>query len=129
MFELVNNIEDYPRFLPWCGASKIIQQDENQIEAELQIAWKGMHKSFTTRNVLHPYDRIEIQLVEGPFRRLEGHWIFTTLNNSACKIAVELEFEFTGSVFDKLFQPIFNHIANSLVEAFSKRAAEIYGQH
>lgn len=128
MFELVNNIEDYPRFLPWCGASTILHRDEKKVEAELQIVWHGMHKSFTTRNVLHPYHRVDIQLIEGPFRHLEGHWIFKPLHKTACKISVELEFEFTGSLFDKLFQPIFNHIANSLVDAFCKRAAEIYGQ-
>ncbi len=129
MYELVNNIEDYPRFLPWCSSSKILKRDEAQVEAELVISWKGISKNFTTRNLLHPYDHMEIQLISGPFRHLEGRWMFTSLNGKACKISVELEFEFTGNMIDKLFQPIFNHIANSLVDAFCKRAAEIYGQH
>jgi ribosome-associated toxin RatA of RatAB toxin-antitoxin module len=127
MFELVNNVEDYPQFLPWCSSSRVIESTATQLEAELNVNWKGITKSFTTRNILHPYERMEIQLVHGPFRQLEGRWTFTTLQPSACKIALNLEFEFTGNILDKLFQPVFNHIANSLVEAFSKRAVEIHG--
>jgi ribosome-associated toxin RatA of RatAB toxin-antitoxin module len=127
MFELVNNIEDYPRFLPWCGASHIINRTDAMVEAKLDIVWKGLHKSFTTRNHLHPYDHMEIELVAGPFRHLEGRWTFVALNDTACIVSVELEFEFTGSLVDIVFQPIFNHIASSLVEAFSKRAVEVYG--
>lgn len=128
MFELVNSIEEYPRFLPWCHASHIVHQSENEIEASLDIVWKGMRKIFTTRNLLHPYEGIDISLVTGPFRHFEGKWSFIALNEQACKVCVVLEFEFTGSVIDKLFQPVFHHIANSLVDAFCKRAIEVYGQ-
>lgn len=128
MFELVNSIEEYPRFLPWCGASHINKRTESEVEATLTIAWKGIHKDFTTRNHLHPYERMEIELITGPFRHLEGFWSFTALGDKACKVSVVLEFEFTGSMVDKVFQPIFNAIANSLVEAFCKRANEIYGK-
>jgi ribosome-associated toxin RatA of RatAB toxin-antitoxin module len=128
MFELVNAIEDYPRFLPWCHKSEIISRSDTEIIASLDIAWKGMHKSFTTRNVLTPYERVEISLVNGPLHRLDGVWEFVALDEHACKILLDLEFEFTGHFVDKLFQPIFQHIANSLVEAFCKRATELYGQ-
>lgn len=128
MFELVNNIEDYPRFLPWCRSSQIIHQSETEIEASLEIAWSGMHKTFTTRNGLHPYERIDITLVHGPFRRLEGHWSFMACGEKGCKVNLELEFELAGHFLDVIFQPIFHHIANSLVDAFCKRAVEIYGQ-
>jgi ribosome-associated toxin RatA of RatAB toxin-antitoxin module len=128
MFELVNNIEDYPRFLPWCRSSHVKKISDTEIEARLDIFWKGITKSFTTRNYLHPFQHMEIKLVTGPFRHLEGRWSFIELSGDACKVGVELEFEFTGSMFDVVFQPIFNHIANSLVEAFSIRAAEVYGQ-
>lgn len=127
MFELVNNVEEYPRFLPWCQQSHIISQTEEQVEATLEIAWSGIHKTFTTRNYLHPYERIEITLVKGPFRHLEGRWSFIKLNEHACKVHLELEFELAGGFFDKMFQPIFHHIANSLVDAFCKRAVEVYG--
>ncbi len=128
MFELVNAIEDYPRFLPWCHSSQIISRSETEIIASLDVAWKGIHKSFTTRNVLTPYNRIEISLVNGPLHRLDGVWEFVALDEHACKILLDLEFEFTGHFVDKLFQPIFQHIANTLVEAFCKRANELYGQ-
>lgn len=129
MFELVNKIEDYPAFLPWCKESHIISQTDKEVEATLEIAWSGMHKNFTTRNYLHPYEKIEITLVNGPFKHLEGRWNFIPLGELGCKVHMELEFEFTGNMIDKVFQPIFNHIANSLVDAFCKRAVDVYGTH
>lgn len=129
MFELVNSIEEYPRFLPWCNTSHIISRTESEIIAELSVAWKGIHKSFTTRNLLFPNDRMEIKLVNGPFHRLDGVWNFIALDEYACKITLDMEFEFTGRFIDKLFQPVFQHIANTLVEAFCKRAVELYGSH
>lgn len=127
MFELVDAVEDYPRFLPWCHKSHIIQRTEQEVEATLDIAWSGMHKSFTTHNRLHPFEHIEITLVKGPFHHLEGRWSFVPLGEHGCKVNLELEFEFSGNFLDKLFQPIFHHIANSLVDAFCKRALEVYG--
>jgi ribosome-associated toxin RatA of RatAB toxin-antitoxin module len=127
MFELVNTIEDYPRFLPWCNKSKIISRTDVEVVAELDVSWKGIHKSFTTRNRLYPYERIEITLVNGPLHRLDGIWDFIALDEHACKINLNLEFEFTGRFIDRLFQPVFQHIANTLVDAFCKRAVELYG--
>lgn len=127
MFELVNNIEDYPRFLPWCSSTKIHSRSETEVEATLDIAWSGIHKSFTTRNFLSPSDRMVMKLVEGPFKHLEGRWSFTQLGESGCKVIMDLEFELAGGMLDRFFQPVFNHIANSLVDAFCKRAVEVYG--
>lgn len=127
MFELVNQIEDYPRFLPWCSASTVLHRDDKEVEATLEISWSGIRKSFGTRNRLHPYDRIEINFVHGPFRHLEGRWIFTSEGEYGCKVELELEFELAGGFIDLIFQPIFNHIANSFVDLFCKRAAEVYG--
>ena len=127
MFELVNNIEDYPRFLQWCHQSVIINSSDKEVEARLDIAWSGLHKNFTTRNFLYPYERIEITLVDGPFRHLEGRWGFIPLGDQGCKVHMELEFELMGHVMDVVFQPIFNHISNSLVDSFCKRAVEVYG--
>lgn len=128
MFELVDAIEDYPRFLPWCHNSQIISRTEEEVVASLDITWKGMHKSFTTRNRLTPYQQIVISLVNGPLQRLDGVWEFNALDEYACKIILDLEFEFTGRFIDKLFQPVFQHIANTLVDAFCKRAQDLYGQ-
>jgi ribosome-associated toxin RatA of RatAB toxin-antitoxin module len=127
MFELVNDIEGYARFLPWCQSSRIISKTDQEIIATLEVTWKGIHKSFTTRNVLHPNERMEMTLVEGPLHHLEGIWNFYALNESACKVTLDLEFEFTGHFIDRLFQPIFQHIANTLVEAFCQHATELYG--
>ncbi len=127
MFELVNNIEDYPRFLPWCQYSKILSQTADEVTAELMINWKGIHKSFTTTNKLLPYERMEMRLLKGPLQHMDGIWQFHVLDEKACKVTLDLEFAFTGSIFDRFFQPVFQHIANTLVEAFCKRAVEIYG--
>lgn len=127
MFELVNAIEEYPRFLPWCRTSRVIERSDREVEAELEIAWSGVHKSFTTRNKLYPYEHMEITLVNGPFRHLTGKWSFIALGDQGCKVSLDLEFEFAGHFFDRLFQPIFNSIGNSLVDVFCKRAVEIYG--
>src|SRR5579863_9141714 len=128
MFELVNSIEDYPRFLPWCHSSDIVSSSEEERVASLEIAWKGIHKSFTTRNKLQPFHCIKISLVKGPLLHLEGTWQFRNLGEEeGCKITLDLEFEFSGHWIDRVFEPVFNYIANSLVEAFCKRAGEVYG--
>lgn len=128
MFELVNNIGDYPKFLPWCSSSKILSESNDEVVAELEIHWKGIRKSFTTRNCLHPYERVEITLVTGPLAHLDGVWTFIALEENASKIMLDMEFEFTRSFVDKLFQPIFQHITNTFVEAFCNRAKELYGK-
>ena len=127
MYELVNSIEEYPRFLPWCQHSRIITRTDEEVVAELEIAWKGVSKNFSTRNRLYPHNRMDISLVNGPLKRMEGVWEFQVLNEHASKVLLDLEFEFTGGMMDMLFQPIFSHIANTLVDAFCKRATELYG--
>jgi ribosome-associated toxin RatA of RatAB toxin-antitoxin module len=127
MFELVNGIEDYPRFLPWCGKSKVLSRTDEEVVAELEIAWKGMHKQFSTRNKLEPYHGMTMSLIEGPMKHMEGKWQFIDINDHGCKVLLDLEFEFTGGFLDMFFQPVFQGIANSLVDAFCARAVELYG--
>ncbi|MDX1901911.1 MAG: type II toxin-antitoxin system RatA family toxin [Gammaproteobacteria bacterium] len=127
MFELVNAIEEYPRFLPWCRSTKINATSEHAIEASIEIAWSGIHKSFSTRNTLTPYEKIHMQLLSGPFRRLEGTWTFIPVDEHGCRVSLDLEFELSGHWMSKLFQPVFHRIADSLVDAFCKRAVEVYG--
>jgi ribosome-associated toxin RatA of RatAB toxin-antitoxin module len=127
MFELVDNIQDYPRFLPWCHHSEVVSRTETEVVAELEVVWKGIHKSFSTRNRLYPYEKVEITLVHGPLQHLEGLWQFQPLDDHASKVLLDLEFDFAGGFFDRLFQPVFQHIANTLVDAFCKRAVELYG--
>lgn len=129
MFELVNGIEDYPRFLPWCSKSKILSRSDEVVEAELEIAWKGIHKSFSTRNTLSPYHAMEMSLISGPMKHMLGKWQFVEINDRGCKVLLDLEFEFAGGFVDMLFQPVFQSIANSLVDAFCARAVELYGKN
>ena len=104
-----------------------MSRTETEIVAELEIVWKGIHKRFSTRNTIYPYNQIDISLVHGPLQHLEGIWQFKPLDDKASKVLLDLEFAFAGGFFDKLFQPVFQHIANTLVDAFCKRAVEIYG--
>lgn len=127
MFELVNSIEEYPRFLPWCSKSTILSRNNEQIDAELEISWKGIHKSFSTRNKLSPYHAMEMSLITGPLKHMLGKWKFIPLNDDGCKVELDLEFEFAGGFLDMFFQPVFQSIANSLVDAFCQRAVELYG--
>lgn len=128
MFELVNSIEEYPRFLPWCSSSEIISRTDEEIVASLEINWNGIKKSFTTRNRLFPCVKMEMDLINGPLKRMEGVWTFQELDEHACKVILDMEFEFSGGFIDRLFQPVFQHIANNLVDAFCKRAVELYGR-
>lgn len=128
MFELVDAIDQYPQFIPWCSASQILRRDSQEVEARLELSWSGIHKSFTTKNTNTPGERIDMNLVEGPFKHLEGIWTFTPMGDQGCKVNLELDFELTGNFLDKLFQPVFSHMANSFVDLFTKRAVEIYGE-
>ncbi len=128
MYQLVDNIEDYPDFLPWCKSSIIHQRDEDEVTATLCLARSGLQKSFTTRNRLQKGKMIEVRLVDGPFRHLEGYWRFKNLHDKACKVELDLEFEFAGKILSYALGPIFNQIAHSLVDAFTNRALDRYGR-
>lgn len=127
MYNLVDDVHAYPDFLPWCGASKEISRNEEEVEASLDIAHSGIHKSFTTRNRLQPGQSIEMQLVEGPFKHLNGVWRFETLGDAGSKVGLDLEFEFSSKLLGMTFGPVFSKIASSLVDAFIKRAQKVYG--
>ncbi len=130
MFDLVNAIQDYPKFLQWCEASEIVSENEDEIIATLHLAAAGFKKSFTTRNLLKSEKMIEIQLIDGPFKHLEGFWQFEALEDGKqCRVQLNLEFEFLNQLFSMLMGPIFQQIANTLVEAFQKRADEVYVNH
>lgn len=129
MFDLVNGVDHYPAFLPWCRAGRAERRGENVVEATLDIAWAGFVKSFTTRNTLHSPEKIHLQLAKGPFRHLEGRWLFESSAQDPCKVSLELEFELAGSLLDAMFKPVFYMIANSMVDAFCKRADALYGNN
>lgn len=127
MFDLVADVEGYPSFLPWCDAATLLSRDENELCGRIEVARLGVRQVFSTCNRLEPPERMYLRLKDGPFRRLSGLWTFTPLREDACKVELELDFEFSGRLIDKAFGGVFGQIANSLVDAFCKRADEIYG--
>ncbi len=127
MYELVDRVEDYPQFLPWCGGTEVHRRDDQGVEATIRIHFKGVRQSFTTRNTVVPGQRIDIRLVQGPFSDLDGLWTFTPLRADACKVAFRLEYTFSNRLLEALVGPVFHYIANSFIESFTKRAAALYG--
>lgn len=128
MYTLVNDVERYPEFLPWCRSARILSQDHNEMRASLEMARGGFHKTFTTRNLLDPGRSIVIALDRGPFRHLEGHWGFADLGAEGSKVTLDMEFEFAGALLDLMAGPVFHEICNSLVAAFTHRATALYGK-
>jgi ribosome-associated toxin RatA of RatAB toxin-antitoxin module len=126
MFELVNDFESYPDFLPWCHSSHLLSKTERELCGQLEVSRAGIRQKFSTINKLTPYKHIEISLKEGPFSKLQGGWKFTELTPEACKVELILEFEFSGKLINSAFGRIFGQIAASLVDAFCKRANELY---
>jgi ribosome-associated toxin RatA of RatAB toxin-antitoxin module len=127
MFELVDQVERYPEFLPWCGGANVEARDAGVTRASILIDYHGIKQSFKTENRTQRPERIEIQLISGPFRQLDGVWRFTALSADACKIEVRLHYEFSSRLLEKLVGPVFKHIANTLLDAFLKRAQTLYG--
>ena len=126
MYALVDDIDAYDVFLPWCSKSSVLKRETSSVDASLEIKYSKLHKSFTTRNLNTPYTSIEMQLLDGPFKHLHGKWLFTPLGQDGTKVELVLEFEFANKLMDMTVGPVFSHIANSLVDAFTKRAREVY---
>ena len=127
MFRLVDDVEAYVEFLPWCSGSTVLVRTELDVTASLEISHSGFHKAFTTRNVYAGNQQINMYLVEGPFKKLEGIWQFQALGEQGCKIMLDLEFEFKNRLIGMSFGPLFGQMAGSLVDAFTQRAGSIYG--
>lgn len=130
MFALVADVERYPAFLPWCDRGRVLEQTTDGMVAEVGMALGGMRKSFTTRNRHVPDARIDLELVDGPFSQLEGTWTFAPVGDGtqkACRIEFTLRYEFASVTLSALVGPVFDKIASSLVDAFVKRADQVYG--
>ena len=126
MFNLVDDIESYPEFLPWCSGSRIISRSADIVEAELEISKGGFKKTFATRNRKDSKGRINLSLIRGPFSSLEGFWDFIPLRENASKISLDLEFEMSGKLTNLAFGAVFNQICNTMVSSFTQRAKQIY---
>jgi ribosome-associated toxin RatA of RatAB toxin-antitoxin module len=127
MFNLVNDVENYSEFLPYCSKSMVNYRDEDEIQATLVITAAGISKSFTTRNLQQHNKMIEIRLIDGPFKHLEGFWRFDEVPQG-CQISFDLEFEFAGRMFSMLLGPVFEQVTDKMVDAFCDRAETKYGQ-
>jgi ribosome-associated toxin RatA of RatAB toxin-antitoxin module len=128
MYALVADVESYPQFLPWCDRAAVSPRGPDRTVATLRINFHGLKEEFTTENVDRPGARIDMKLVSGPFRSLEGSWSFTGLGDKGCKVELGLRYEFSSAILEKAIGPVFRNIADSLVEAFVRRAAQKYGR-
>ena len=127
MYALVADVEAYPQFLPWCSGAEVQLLDARKAMATLHVNYHGLRQNFTTENRMDKGALIEMKLVNGPFKHLDGFWRFAPLAEQACKVEFRLSYELSGKLMEKMAGPVFNHIANTFVEVFVKRAVSLYG--
>jgi ribosome-associated toxin RatA of RatAB toxin-antitoxin module len=126
MFALVDDVESYPKFLPWCSGAQVLERHEGGKTARLDIDYHGVRAHFTTANENRPPEHIIVTLRQGPFRHLHGEWRFRALAEDACKVELELVYEFATSLLEGVVGGVFSHIANTFVDAFVHRAERLY---
>jgi len=127
MFDLVDRVEDYPKFLPWCGGTELIERTDVKTIARIHINYHGAKAHFSTENDKQSPHWMRIALREGPFRHMDGGWSFTPLGDGACKVEFRLHYEFSSKLLEKVLGPVFNHIAGTFIESFVKRAQQVHG--
>ncbi|MGG4603859.1 type II toxin-antitoxin system RatA family toxin [Paenalcaligenes sp. Me131] len=126
MFDLVADVARYPEFMPWCGGTEVKQQDEHGMEASVTISIAGLKHTFSTRNE-HDYpNRIQLSLVDGPFSELTGVWEFIALGDEGCKVNYVMDYAFSSRTLEMVVGPIFNRVANSFIDSFTRRAHDLY---
>ena len=127
MYALVADIPAYPQFLPWCGETHVLSQSEDIVVAAIGIRYGGLHKTFTTRNLLQKDKMMEMRLVDGPFSRLQGYWRFRAVDATSCNISLDLDFDVADRIFGLVLRRVFVKIANQMVDCFRQRAVQLYG--
>ncbi len=128
MYALVRDIESYPRFLPWCSEARVLSEDQDEVRATLTLSKGGVEKAFTTCNRHQSNKMIEMRLVEGPFKHLQGFWRFDPLGDHGCKVSMDMDFEFSSRMLGMVVGPVFSQVANTLVDSFQQRAVDVYGK-
>lgn len=126
MFKLINDIPSYPQFLPGCKDAKVLADEGNSMTASLLVSKAGVEKWFTTKNDLIENERVSMSLLDGPFKQLTGDWIITPLSDTACKVSLQLEYEFSSKLIELAIGKVFNTLTNNMVNAFTQRAKEVY---
>ncbi len=130
MYALVSDVSQYPQFLPWCDHTEILEHHADGMTAEIGLTFGGIRQTFTTRNIHTPSSQVDVSLVNGPFSQLDGHWHFHMLGDGsqrACRVELTLNYGFGNATLGKLVGPVFDTVAASLVDAFVKRAQQVYG--
>jgi ribosome-associated toxin RatA of RatAB toxin-antitoxin module len=125
VFGLINDIESYPQFLPWCTHAQVLSRSQHEIIATIGVRQGALHGEFTTRNTLDPDHTIRLQLVSGPFRTLEGEWRLTPVDAHGCRVELTMRFAFSNRLTAMLFEPLFAQTIGSLVDAFVARARSL----
>ena len=125
MFNLVDDVENYTAFLPWCGGVDLIERSESMTSATIYIDFHGLKQKFSTENQKRFPGAMDMKFKDGPFKHFEGNWRFTALSDEACKIEFHLEYEFSSAFLSQLISPVFSHIANTFVDSFVTRADNI----
>ena len=126
MFSLVNDVARYQEFLPGCSGSRVIESSDSTMVASVDVSKAGISKTFTTSNRLADGAEILMELVDGPFKKLQGGWYFTPLDEQACKVELKLEFEFSSRMIEMAFGKVFNELTSNMVSAFTQRAKQVY---
>ena len=126
MYTLVHDVEFYSAFLPWCSEAVVHERSVHHVVATLGIQFRGIRQSFSTENELHSPHRISIKLRDGPFSSLDGLWLFHSLRQDACKVDFRLDYGFKSGLLGQTLVPVFDHIARSFVDAFVRRAEQVY---
>ena len=127
MYKLVDDVPSYKEFLPWCGDSNEVSRENGEVVASVTIAKGSINKTFTTKNTSSDHQKINMELVDGPFKELVGFWSFQELKENACKVTLELDYEFSNRLLGMAVGPVFNQIANAMVDSFVGRAKQVYG--
>ena len=127
MYDLVNDIEAYPHFLPWCVDSKILTQAEDNLTASVSMAVGKIKLSFATRNTMQKDRRIDITHIRGPFKKLHGHWTFDADGDRGCRVSVYMDFEFHNKLVKLALGKVFGNVINTLIDTFTERAKQVYG--
>jgi len=128
VYALVEDIESYPEFLPWCVAAHVRERSPGRTVATIEVGMQGIRQSFTTENANTPRQAIDMRLLEGPFRRFAAHWRFAALGTGATRIEFAIAYEFASRMIANLLDPLFERIAGTMVNAFTRRAEALYGK-
>lgn len=125
MFRLVDAVEDYPRFLPWCAGAEVLERTDALTHARLHVDYHGLKTSFATVNRKEPPEWMRIHMSEGPFERFHGHWRFVPLGDEGCRVALTLEYSFSNRAVEAVLGPVFGHVAGTLVDSFVRRSRDL----